>query len=58
MHYPEATITKLKQLTAEIIKDQLFGNAYGHNMFNDFHVNAILNRRDQILAHYEKISGK
>lgn len=54
-HYPEATIERLKLLTLEVLKNDIFGHAPDSLLLDKNYLNAILERRDQILAHYASL---
>lgn len=54
-YYPNGTIERLKLLTFNLLKDQIFDHAiHSHLVEADF-LDAILDRRNQILAHYESL---
>jgi hypothetical protein len=53
--YPLATIQHLKELNLEVLKDQIFDHAVGTHLLEENFLNAILDRRDQILFHYEAL---
>lgn len=54
-YYPARTIEQLKKLTFDILKDQIFGHATNSCLLSNDFLNAILERRDQVLAHYESL---
>ena len=51
-HFPEDTIAKLKQIDRAMLHE-IFSDAKGADFVTDEFLDSILDRRDQVLAHYE-----
>jgi hypothetical protein len=52
-YYPSAMVEKLKSLTSETLRSDIFGHVPPNYFLTDDYLEAILERRDQLIAHYE-----